>query len=382
MIKVEYGLPKDELNRRYLQLFDLGPMGYAWQQIRRRLTGRKGLSKIPVSLNDILTANYPKLVDIFQVYQEWNGLDETLKKDIATLFDYDKYQPKIAGFFMESQNGFELHTCHYCGTAYINAYGFMQEYGDDVLTFIKNASREALKKYIPGDLSDRTIQMILDNRDSFTSLADFDALSCWRSANKSDTIKTMSDNHFDLDHELDKGSCLLVALSLYNFVPSCQVCNEKLKRSQTIGNRTNKAELIKLSPTSDGYDFDRNVTFSVTPKTASTFGFMRNNEKYSVEVNCQDPDYEKSVELFRLKQRYNYHKVFALRLLDLKERYSDGSIKMISNLLQRKTAISARYTEQQIHEDIFGEEYSKVGHRCFDKLRRDVLNTGNLRKGL
>lgn len=24
-------------------------------------------------------------------------------------------------------------------------------------------------------------------------------------------------------------------------------------------------------------------------------------------------------------------------------------------------------------EDIFGEEYSKVGHRCFDKLRRDIL---------
>ena len=90
-------------------------------------------------------------------------------------------------------------------------------------------------------------------------------------------------------------------------------------------------------------------------------------------MTCHDADFKKSVDLFRLKQRYNYHKVFALRLLDLKERYSAGSIKMISNLMQGTSPRPERYTEQQIYEDIFGEEYSKVGHRCFDKLRRDIL---------
>lgn len=77
--------------------------------------------------------------------------------------------------------------------------------------------------------------------------------------------------------------------------------------------------------------------------------------------------------MFRLKQQYNYHKVFALRLLDLKERYSIGCIRMMSNLLRENTTTPGRYTEQQIHEDIFGENYSKAGYRSFDKLRRDVL---------
>ena len=128
-----------------------------------------------------------------------------------------------------------------------------------------------------------------------------------------------------------------------------------------------------MSPTSESYNFDGNVTFFVIPRIASTFGFLKKQNKYRIDIACQDAAFEKAVDLFRLKQRYNHHKVFALRLLDLKERYSTGSIKMISNLLQKKSRFPNRYTEQQIYEDIFGEEYSKVGYRCFDKLRRDIL---------
>lgn len=248
----------------------------------------------------------------------------------------------------------------------------MNDY-QDKFHFIKNASPFELMKFIPRNLSDRTIQKIINKRNSFISIDDFDNLNCWHTSKKSDSIKLLSDNHFDLDHELDKGSCPLLALSLYNFVPCCSVCNEKLKGTTTIGEKTNKNELIKLSPTSVDYDFDGNVTFSVIPRKASTFGFLKNQNKYKIDITCKDATFEKTIDLFRLKQRYNHHKVFALRLLDLKERYSTGSIKMISNLLQNKQQHPNRYTEQQIYEDIFGEEYSKVGHRCFDKLRRDIL---------
>ena len=98
---------------------------------------------------------------------------------------------------------------------------------------------------------------------------------------------------------------------------------------------------------------------------------MKVLQRSRIVMNCYDSLFEKSVNLFRLEQRYNYHKIFALRLLDLKERYSKGNIKMISNLLQENGF--ERYTEQQIYEDIFGEEYSAVGQRCFNKLKKDVL---------
>ncbi len=372
MIKVVYGLPKSILNKRYLSLFDLVAMDNKWQQIRSKIAKIYSVSSIPTSISEILTADFPKLVDIFQTYLKWKKLPKKRREEIVGLFDYKKYQPMIAGFFMEPKNKFEIHVCHYCGTAYINSYGILNDYKDKY-RFIKNANSEELKKYIPGNLSDKTIQRIIDERDSFSSLDDFDKMSCWRTSKKSDSIVLQSDNHFDLDHELDKCSCPLLALSLYNFVPSCPVCNEKLKHSKTIGDKTDKNELIKLSPTSDNYDFDGNVTFGVTPQRASTYGFVKHMKKYSIDITCHDTAFKKSVGLFRLRQRYNYHKIFALRLLDLKERYSVGSISMISNLLRGMAAKPDRYTEQQIYEDIFGEEYSKVGNRCFDKLRRDVL---------
>lgn len=374
MIKVEYGLPNSELNRRYLQLFDseLSTMDREWKRLRNEIGKLYSVSNIPADIRDILIADYSTLVDIYLSYLNWNGLSRLTKEELIKLFDYKKYQPQIAGFFMEPKNKFQIYVCHYCGTAYINAYGIMNDYRDKY-QFVKKATPFELKKFIPGNLSDKTIQKIIDNQDSFTCLDDFDNLSCWHSAKKSDSIMLLSDNHFDLDHELDKGSCPMLALSIYNFVPCCSVCNEKLKRTITIGDKTNKNELIKLSPTSGGYNFDGNVTFFVIPRVASTFGFLKNQNKYKIDIICQDAAFEKTVDLFRLKQRYNHHKVFALRLLDLKERYSTGSIKMISNLLQNKKQFPNRYTEQQIYEDIFGEEYSKVGHRCFDKLRRDIL---------
>ena len=337
MIKMEYNLPKKDLNERYItHLFGkkLKEIKKSWKDLRREIEDTCGaIDKIPKNIRDILTADYSKLVDIFRAYLNLEKLPQKTKKKIIELFDYKKYQPKIAEFFMDPKNKFQIHVCHYCGIAYINVYEKQNDDED------KDASKEALKKSIP--------------------------------EKKSDSIKVLSGNHFDLDHELAKASCPLLALSLYNFVPSCPICNQKLKRSATIGSKEDKKELIKLSPTSDKYDFDKNVLFYITPKRMSTFGFLRNLEEYRIDMKCHDKSFEKSIGLFRLKQRYNYHKVFALRLLDLKERYSPGSIKMISNLLQG--SCSEKYTEEQIREDIFGEEYSKVGHRAFDKLRKDIL---------
>ncbi len=335
MIKMEYNLPKKDLNERYItHLFGkkLKEINKSWEDLRREIEDTCGaIDDIPEDISDILTADYSKLVDIFQTYLNLEELPEETEEKIIKLFDYKKYQPKIAEFFMDPKNKFQIHVCHYCGIAYINVYEKQNDDED------KDASQEALKKSIP--------------------------------EKKSDSIKLLLGNHFDLDHELAKASCPLLALSLYNFVPSCPTCNQKLKRSATIG--TTKEELIKLSPTSDKYDFDKNVFFYITPKNMPTFGFFKNPEEYRIDMKCHDKSFEKSIGLFRLKQRYNYHKVFALRLLDLKERYSPGSIKMISNLLQG--SCSEKYTEEQIREDIFGEEYSKVGHRAFDKLRKDIL---------
>lgn len=382
MIKVQYNVDKKTLNAAYLKLFEaaIQEKQKKWKNIRKQLNPY--VTSLPLKIKNIMVADFKVLTPIYLEYTAMmnaNRLTDTQKKDIKQkleeLFDYTFWQPKLSSFFMNSQNGFETHTCHYCDIAYINVYGFGVMYSN-ILDFLNNAPLEDLTHFL--DIAQSTAQKIIDYRGKhlFSNVDEFDNMKCWKAhKKKSDRLLDNAKNHFDLDHVLDKGSCPIVALSLYNFTPSCQVCNEKLKRTQNIG--TTDAELRKLSPTSPDYDFDNNVTITVLPKklTCSTFGFETHKDDYGIEFKCTDADYQKTIDLFRLRERYNYHKVEALRLLDLKERYSDANIRSISRLLQNGTqsVIALQYTEQQIHEDIFGEDFSEKYHRCLGKLRKDIL---------
>jgi hypothetical protein len=68
MIKVEYGLPKGELNSRYLLLFnpELVHMDQVWKDILVKIGKQYSTANIPTDIRKILTADYPTLVDIFQ----------------------------------------------------------------------------------------------------------------------------------------------------------------------------------------------------------------------------------------------------------------------------------------------------------------------------
>ena len=174
-------------------------------------------------------------------------------------------------------------------------------------------------------------------------------------------------NHFDLDHVLDWSECPLVALSLFNFTPSCQVCNEKLKHTDLIGKTI--AEVKKLSPTSTSYDFEHNVRICIDPEDKVVDNYMENADLFIIDfkpVGGKDKDYMKVVDLFCLKERYTYHKSEALRILDLKHNYDDSNINNIAALLKKKP--------EEVREDIFGIAFSEKQHRCFRQLKRDILN--------
>ena len=185
-------------------------------------------------------------------------------------------------------------------------------------------------------------------------------------------------NHFDLDHVLPKGDCPIVALSLFNLVPSCQVCNEKLKRTRTLGD--DEAERSKLSPTSDQYAFENKVRIVIQRRDRGVpkLNCLQHASGYRLTFECKDKDYEKSVRLFRLIERYNYHIVEALRLHDLLSDYS-GYITMLHQLFDGN-GLGKIYTEDKIREDLFGEKFNKDFHRCFGKLHEDIIKAFKARK--
>ena len=266
--------------------------------------------QFPETVADLLVADATKIADVYVRFtalgipakdtanpNKKNPILETLDG----IFHYTrKYDSKIAAFFEDRASALGITSCHYCDLSYINVY----------------------------------------------------------------TLKSSGSNqtrrHFDLDHFLPKSECPIIALSLFNFVPSCQVCNSRIKLAYTIG--SNKRQHDKFNPASEKYDFDKNVKICLRMNTPSV-SFSNPNDYY-IHFSSR-AGYDKVVDFFQLEERYEFHKVEAIRLKRLKSRYPKSAIRKIANILGK--------SEYEIYEDLFHNKYLADNRRCFEKLTRDML---------
>lgn len=334
MIKMDYGDAhhQQQLEKDYIKIFaNLQTMQQDWSSLRKRLIKREPnfKGKLPVKIQELLLKPYMELVEIYEIFDSL-GIKGKARKtnklyiDCKALFCYEaatdsngikheKLQPNIADFFI-APNNFNIHTCHYCDMAYINH-------------FVTSKGKRT---------------------------------------------------QFDIEHVLDKGRCPLVALSLYNFVPICPTCNGphiKGKRQMKI----NTAQRKKLSPTSPLYDFENKVKIHVhnINGKCTTFGFEKRMDEYEILFDTSlDPDYKEEIEFLFLEQRYNYHKCEALRLLDLKERYTNKYLIQLAHMIAGPSGnftLNYQFLTAQLKEDIFSTNFMEKHHRAFGKMRKDIL---------
>ncbi len=364
MIKVRYNIDLKTLRDRFLSIFDLSAMNIGWKPFEK---------VFGIKLEELLTADFDTLVDLYLQYKVTKmSADQIIL--LNDLFNYESYQPKLAWFFMNPENKFDFKTCHYCNMAYVNSYGLGEGYGT-VLNFVNNSSGVEWRYWFSQDeLPDTIIDRILKDR-PFKTLDEFNKKKyLWKRIELYKRMTLAPDaNQFDLDHVLPKAKCPITRLSLFNFVPSCQVCNEKLKKDEELA--STKADWLRISPTYQGSNFDSDVTFKLVPEVScSTFFELRKNrENYRLDFEISDKAYDKYITVFRLLDRYNYHRQLALEILDLKERYSEEKRKEISEMLSKRfdSTTQSLYTETQVKEDIFHLDIAQDD--CFSKLRKDMM---------
>lgn len=289
---------------------ELSEMQKEWN----RWKSRYNVTNISETVEELLLADIDVLVDVFERFKTLpipqkitggNGRTErSLQyKELDKIFKYaNKYDKRIAKFFCDQADNLGLCSCSYCELAYINSYE-------------------------------------LTNGTSRT--------------NK---------HHFDIDHYLPKMLCPILGLSLFNFVPSCQVCNSRIKSSRLIG--TTKAELVKYSPVSDTYAFDSNVKICLRMRKGPNTDF-RKKEEYYIHFKCKN-NFREIVDFFHLEERYEFHKLEAMRIKQIEARYPQSARKMIAHLLG--------CSETKVREDLFHENYLQNNNRCFSKLTRDMLH--------
>jgi len=249
------------------------------------------------SLSDILTGDFDKLLEI----KDYINLTSVDFEIVKTFFNYDKanlkdFIPLISKLQPKIskffQENIEVHTCYYCNIDFINKFKKGKE----------------------------------------------------------------TKNGFTLDHVLEKADYPFLALSLYNLVPSCYVCNSKVKDS--------KIPFDDFSPTNKNFDFDEKVKFK-SFITNTNLQIEKEQDFYLKLIEDYSNKYDKYIESLNLNNRYDYHKYKVLEMIQKRKEYPDSRIKELSDLTKK--------TEEDVKQELFGIYISDDLHkRPLSKLIKDI----------
>lgn len=320
-----------------------------YQNIFRIFLKMQFASKLPSSLVGIILAPYDTLVDLFF---EINNLSKDFINKVEEIYNYDKYYKKygkysehIRSFFCKYADKLNLYSCAYCECSYTGVFN--------------------------------------------------------DSGNKNKGI-------FDLDHFFPKSAYPLFALSLYNFVPCCNICNSRVKSSNSflsffnieIGCRNSaKQMLLKLSPASEDYNFQEETLISYIPKLEKveksdkecspdiiTYKTWHYTPLARVSAEMYKPFFDtefsndvmllentKSTRMIissmQLETRYDSIAIKnkGLFFLDLKKRYPESHLQMLSNLLMKSNYY---ISPEEIEKEVFHIEEK---YNLLEKLKNDLL---------
>lgn len=283
------------------------------------------LSGFPNCVVEIITADFE---DLMQWYFSYQKLPDNIKGELKfrkakkgpyeyKIFNYDDMYPYISAFFCNNVEKMNLYSCYYCDIHPIGVY-------------------------------------------------------------TKDKGKRLT---VDIDHFFPKADCPLLSLSLKNFVPSCQICNSRIKsktgllKFYSIKSLSDKNILRQIAPTSKICDYENNIMFEVWPQNgaADKINYLDNINAYRVRLNSTT-EYKHGIDAFRLQERYNSIPILAtaLSILDLKRKFPTSKISEFKKLLNSSGKYS--FTDEQIEEMIFRKDYDIKRHATLTKMKSDLLD--------
>lgn len=159
------------------------------------------------------------------------------------------------------------------------------------------------------------------------------------------------------DHWFAKSIYPTLALSYYNLIPSCYVCNSSVKGSAN----------FSLSTHTHPYIFEINQDFKFS---FSLLNVHENNVKIKV---VEGSKIDTTLKAFKIKEVYDAHSSLELKdLLDLKYKYSEDYLNTIFNNLFSKLEVS----ESEAYRLVFGIEFEEqlFYKRSFSKFKGDIID--------
>jgi hypothetical protein len=189
-----------------------------------------------------------------------------------------------------------------------------------------------------------------------------------------------------LDHFYDKATYPYLAVSLYNLIPCCSICNSDFKGSDDFTIDTH------LHPYAD--EFGQYFKFGIDmidksklkPGDTSQIDYLfGRGEEFEIVIRdtCTDPKLRKKVEnnldVFKIKELYNLHKDHVLDLIKKKVVYSDSQVDELytrySGLLfsSREDVIQMITSNYVGHENLDKKVLAKITQDICEELQLYIL---------
>lgn len=174
---------------------------------------------------------------------------------------------------------------------------------------------------------------------------------------------------FEYDHFFSKARFPYLALSFYNLIPSCHICNSNLKKEE------NFTLVENIHPYLRGFDY--NYTFSIKPKSIKFIygeptSYDVKFEKNKISI-WEDEDFEaaeNNIRVFRLDSLYNMHKDYINEIIQKSIIYNEDYIKYLFNKFNGTLFSSEDDVKRMVLGNYISEdEYSK---RPLSKLTADI----------
>lgn len=211
------------------------------------------------------------------------------------------------------------------------------------------------------EFSKKNINKIKIKYDAYALARGLDIETCvYCNRNYTNTIISIAGKKLSrpqFDHFLDKAENPQFALSFFNLIPSCSVCNASIKTKKNFKIRTHIHPYLhnKLNKFLFTYKYD-------------------NQSKNGVRVKVKDVKDKRvsnTINDFALEEVYNGNSYLLNDLLKIRSAFSDRYLSNIETFLLKDITVS----RDELYRLVFGTEMEEVNFhkRPFSKFKSDIL---------
>lgn len=193
---------------------------------------------------------------------------------------------------------------------------------------------------------------------------------------ENDCLKTTA----DLDHYYSQNEYPYLALSLYNFIPSCQICNSRFKIAKNFHDEPHlypyKEEFGDIAKFRTAFYDDEERKEKIEDDDRYDIDYlMGNSNNFKLQINVDEPESEigrkikNSMDTFHLEDLYNSHKDYVSELFKKSIIYNESRIDELYSQYPDLFNSKEEIVQMVVSNYICDED---LGKRPLAKLTKDI----------